>query len=132
MNDAKSPIDSLKVTYSIKCLPEDTPVRGNIGASGDSALDKAIENEILARLERGEQWAWCYVEVVASVLFNGQTFTGSDFLSGCSYKDEADFATEDGYYPQMRDEALNALKVNLAHAVKRGEAAALALKALTR
>lgn len=26
MNTAKSPIDSLKVTYSIKCLEEDTPV----------------------------------------------------------------------------------------------------------
>lgn len=132
MNTAKSPIDSLKVTYSIKCLPEDTPVRGNVSASGDPALDKAVEDEIIARLERGEQWAWCCVEMTASVTVGGYTFTGADFLGACSYRDEADFASETDYHLDMMNVSRGELKERLAEEVKRGEAAALALKALTR
>lgn len=41
-------------------------VRGNALVSGDAALDKAVEDEILERLRRGDVWAWAEVEVRAT------------------------------------------------------------------
>ncbi len=53
-----------EVTFTVRIEPEDMPVRGNF-ASGDEALDKADEDAILERLERGETEAWCGVIVEA-------------------------------------------------------------------
>jgi hypothetical protein len=76
---------------------ETIPLRGNALASGDDDLDRDVEEEILSRLAYGEQWAWCWVEVIAE--FRG--LEGRDTLGGCSYKDEADFKENSGYYEDM-------------------------------
>lgn len=84
---------------------DDIPVRGNALASGDDAEDKACEDAILARLDRGDEWAWALVEVRAS--FEG--WKASDFLGACSYASEDDFRTPGGYFEDMRETALREL-----------------------
>lgn len=89
-----------RITYTIEIEPEDVPVRGNAMASGDDDLDREVEDEILAKLDRGNLWAWCAVKVTAS--FDG--FTGHDYLGGCSYNNVKDFI-DGGCYADMRDQA---------------------------
>lgn len=66
----------------------------------------AMERELSQRLSRGDVWAWAEVEVRATLY--GPTgnahLTASVYLSGCSYKDEADFRA-DGYFADMAEEA---------------------------
>jgi hypothetical protein len=90
-----------KVKYTLHVEQDDSPVRGNAMASGDDAVDKEVEDEILARLERGDIWAWAAVKVTASFL----DFEGEDWLHGCSYKDEANFREPGGYFDDMKHEA---------------------------
>jgi hypothetical protein len=97
------------ITYTLDILPEDVPVRGNALASGDDKTDRAAEDEILARLESGDNWAWCCVSVTAEV--NG--FEASTYLGACSYDGLTDFLHPDGYYPSMREEAREALITKL-------------------
>lgn len=73
-------ITETEATFTIECRPEDVPVRGNVLASGDDALDKRDEDAILAKLDVGNTWAWCTVRVVAT--WNG--FEGEAFLGCCS------------------------------------------------
>lgn len=77
-------------------LPNDIPVRGNAIVSGDDDFDAQVENEIIARLESGDVWAWAAVEVKVSKWGH----TESEFLGSCSYADEEDFKTG-GYYTDM-------------------------------
>ncbi len=84
---------------------DDLPVRGNAMASGDDALDKKVEDEIIARLERGDVWAWAAVTVEA----RWQGFVGRDHLGACCYRDERDFKHSEGYYPDMCSVALDDL-----------------------
>ena len=88
-------------------------VRGNAMVSGDDDADKAVEDAILARLDDGDVWAWASVCVKAT--WGG--FTGTDYLGGCSYKDEADFTAPGGYYEDMKAAALDDLnaKVKASH-----------------
>jgi hypothetical protein len=85
-------------------LEDDIPVRGNAIVSGDDDFDAKVEDEILARLERGDQWAWCTVLVEVQ---HGR-FIGRSYLGACCYDDEADFK-RGGYYEQMVEEAREAL-----------------------
>lgn len=73
--------------FTLECHPEDMSVRGNALASGDPDEDKRCEDEIIERLDRGDDWAWCIVEVRA--VFRG--VVGRATLGGCSYASEADF-----------------------------------------
>lgn len=121
------------IEYMIEVEQCDIPVRGNALACGDDAEDRAAEDEILARLDRGDVWAWASVRVLAS----WECFTGaSSWLGGCSYASESDFkgpefeVTEpDGskhltsYYEDLCSEALDDLKRQLAEAIARGKAA---------
>ncbi len=93
-----SPAD---VQFVLRVQPEHAPVRGNALASGDDAIDKECEDQIIARLESGDDWAWCMVVVEAR--YHG--LVGSDTLGCCSYQDEADFRAG-GYYDDMKAEAL--------------------------
>lgn len=111
-----------EVTYTITCEPEDTPVRGNALASGDPVADKATEDAILADLASGNPWAWCYIKVTASITVSGETFSGSDGLGCCSYKNEAEFKAC-AYWPDMQAQALDDLKRNLSELAARGEIA---------
>lgn len=117
--------ETLEIKYTIEIHPDDTPVRGNALASGDDALDKAAEDEILARLDAGDFWAWCVVEVTAHATINGITtdFLGVAHLGACSYEDEAQFKTAGGYYEDLCAEAREDLIKNLNKAIARGRSA---------
>jgi len=93
--------------YKIEATPEDVPVRGNAMASGNDELDKRAEDEILARLESGDEWAWCNVRVTCT---DGIS-EGESWLGGCSYRNEEDFKAG-GYYETMKAEALEDMERN--------------------
>lgn len=86
-----------KYSVRINASQDDLPVRGNCIATEDEEFDKKVEDEILERLDNGDVWAWADVEVQAT-LPDGRT--GSAYLGGCCYEDEADFK-RGGYYEGM-------------------------------
>jgi len=86
-------------TFTIECHWEDTSIEDHFSEIGKECLDKLI-----ARLENGDIWAFCTVEVIAE--FEG--CKGSDFLGGCSYLDENDFKTG-GYWEDMQKESFREL-----------------------
>lgn len=96
------------VEFSIECLEEFAQVVGNAMASGDDAVDKKAEDEILAELDAGNLWAWCCVKVTA----RWKSFTGTDYLGCCSYDNEEDFK-QGGYYEDMKVEALADLQKSI-------------------
>jgi hypothetical protein len=98
-----------EVTFTLTAEYEDIPVRGNALACGDDAEDKACEDEIIARLDRGDVWAWAYVTVTA----RWRDWKGSATLGACSCTDEDDFRTPGGYYDDMCAEALAELNVRV-------------------
>jgi hypothetical protein len=109
------------VVFAVECLPEDIPVRGNAMASDEPELDKKVEDEIIARLDSGDLWAWCCVKVTATLECVSQrkgyvptdvSLVGVDYLGGCSYRDEGDFR-EGGYFADMKDAALDDLQAQV-------------------
>jgi hypothetical protein len=114
------------VTYTVSIAPEDIPVRGNCQVSGDDALDKAAEDEVLERLYRGDDRAWCVVKVTAKL----DDYSGTAYLGCCSLDDTytAEQCAEDH---GMKDEALADLQRTLALAVQSGERAAKLLEGLS-
>ncbi len=104
-----------EVAYELTVYPEDTPVRGYACATDEPELDRAEEDVILKRLDRGDTWAWCLVQVTA--YWRG--FQGTAGLGCCSYADEKDFKAPDGYYEDMKAEALDDLRANVADVAKR-------------
>jgi hypothetical protein len=92
-----------EVEFSIECLDEHIPVRGNAIVSGDDDYDKQVEDKILSDLQ-WNPWAWCCVRVIAS----WEDFKGDDYLGACSYKSEDDFKAG-GYYEDMKAQALEDL-----------------------
>lgn len=87
---------------------DETPVRGNALASGNDDLDRETEDEILARLDRGDIWAWCLVIVTA----DWEAFRGEATLGCCCYEDEADFK-KGGYWEDLQKEALSDLNAQV-------------------
>jgi hypothetical protein len=85
------------VTLTLTAEDEDIPVRGNASASDDPEADKRYEDEIIARLDSGDVWAWCYVVVKATC----GDHTATDSLGGCCYRDEVDFMSPGGYFDCM-------------------------------
>jgi hypothetical protein len=119
----------MDITYTLTVEQDDLPVRGNAFASGDDSEDKAVEDEILRRLDQGDDWAWAYVTVTATLDGTPQ-FKGQDSLGGCNYKNEADFKQPGGYYDDMVKEARHNLIQNIRRAVQDGEIAANILREL--
>lgn len=97
------------VVFTVHISEDDIAVRGNAMASGDNAADKECEDAIIARLEAGDLWAWCCVEVRAT--YKGHE--ASDTLGCCSYIDEKDFRS-DAYFKDMCNTALERLNDDLA------------------
>lgn len=102
------------ITFRLIAEQDQTSVRGNALASGDDDEDKRVEDEIIARLDDGDVWAWADVEVRAE--WNG--FEGSDYLGGCSYVDEADFCQPGGYFDDMKERAYEELCAAIGKAAK--------------
>lgn len=88
--------------------PCDIPIRGNVIASGDDAFDKECEDEILTRIEAGDEWAWFSAECCASY----GNHSANDYVGGCSYADEAEWLS-DGYAQEMIGEAIEQLARSL-------------------
>jgi hypothetical protein len=122
------------LTYTLSIEPDDLDVRGNALASGDDAEDRRAEEQILARLDNGDTWAWASVTVTAALdVADGAetlTFKGCDHLGACSYGDTADFITENPYWSDLKAGALDDLVRNLSAAVTRGRIASGALNSL--
>jgi hypothetical protein len=96
-------IKDSQIVYSIECLPETTPLEGNVLASGNDAEDKAAEDGVRQQLEAGNEWAWCTVKVTAEI--PGTEFKGVDYLGCCSYKSLENFIECNDYYADMKAEA---------------------------
>jgi len=102
-----------EVTFSISVEMDDTPVRGNALASGDSYVDRQEEDLILKQLNNGNIWAWACVKVTAT----WKGYSEYDILGGCSYESEEEFKA-DCYYEDMKDRALEELQNKLESAAK--------------
>ena len=117
---------SLPVQITLTVEQDDSPVRGNAVASGDGDADREVEDEILARLDSGDVWAWAFVAVTATLNVEGQTFIGRDTLGCCCYRDEAEFRA-DAYFSDMKTEAMRDLHNTIQGAIRRGTVASDAL-----
>ncbi len=113
------------VIYTHSYEQDDCSLTGNVMASGDDAADRAAENEIAERLNRGDDSAWCCVKVVASL----GDFRGSACLGSCTLGDgyTLEQCIEDH---GLEHEALEDLRRELALAVQAGEQAAALLQEL--
>lgn len=91
---------------TLEIQPEDTEIRGNASAWGDGT-DEAYADELIARVNAGDEWAWFCALVTAEY----EGFTGSDSLGGCSYASRADFMSTEanGYYADMQRAAISNL-----------------------
>jgi hypothetical protein len=98
-----------EVSFELHWEQDDTTVRGNAVASGDNAEDRACEDEIIRRLDRGDVWAWALVKVTA----RWGNFVGIDYLGACSYESEDEFKA-DAYYTDMKQRALFELNKQIA------------------
>lgn len=121
----------MEIKFWVDHEEDDAPVRGNAMVSGDEVADRTLENAILMRLRYGDLWAWARVTVCASIEIDGQIFVGKDHLSGCSYRDEVEFKA-DGYFEQMKREAVADLCTELKVAIARGKSAEFALAEISK
>lgn len=69
----------------------------------DDDLDKRAAKWVRKQLDKGNEWAWCDVEV--RLLFHG--LEAIDYLGACSYKSKQDFITNSGNYDDMVDTCLD-------------------------
>lgn len=87
------------IDWAIVCHPEDTPIEGNVLASGDDEEDRKAEQSVKDQLAMGNDWAWCGVEVRGSLA----GITLNDYLGCCSYASREDFTvSSNDYYDDMR------------------------------
>jgi hypothetical protein len=63
----------------------ETDIRGSF-ATDEPDLDDAQANEIIKRLSRGDETAWC--GVVVTCTFPGLDYEGDDSIWGCTLSDE--------------------------------------------
>jgi hypothetical protein len=101
-----------QVEFQIIQHSEDMPVKGNVCATGDKGKDLEIETKIIKRLENGDLWAWCTVEVRATF----QGLEASDYLGACSYRNEKGFI-KGGYYKDMEQRAFEELQGKVANLI---------------
>lgn len=97
------------VTFYVQIEPEDIEPEGNAIVSGDDDFDKEVIDGINERLRDGDLWAWGCVKVGA----RWKDWTGVAYLGCCSYENEEGFK-KDGYFEQMKKEALDDLNSTVA------------------
>ncbi len=108
-------LNSDEVTFRIKLRPCDLDVFEELSECYDSRED------IQAMLDACGEWGWTDVEVVAT----WGIWSASDYLGGCSYRDEEDFVGNggevtggDGYFHDMKETALANLNDQIANAYR--------------
>ena len=92
------------VEFTIRCDPEDLPYVG-FCSRVNAVIDKQTELWIHQQLERGNEWAWCFVTVMAT----WQSIVGHSCLGGCSYRSEEEFCRPGGYYQELQTDAITDL-----------------------
>lgn len=117
--------DNFGITFTIETQPEEQQLaKDEYELMLDNARDlsefehkEAIDSankwyeEVKGSYEG--DWIWCCVKV--SACHDGLGLIASDFLGGCSYKNESDFKAC-GYYEDMQQTALDELLVEIRHA----------------
>ncbi len=100
------------VAIAISSEPEHLPVTGNYIVSDDADFDRKCEDEIIARLDSGDEWAWCIVKctVTPKSLNYVDIIVGRSYLGGCSYENKDEFLRSDSYN-DMIDWALEDLNL---------------------
>lgn len=102
-----------EVEFEESTEPEDLPVQGNYMCTDDPEADRAAEQELLERLARGDESAWCCLVVTAK----WREFIGYAMLGGYSFPEgqtgaeNREYAAEE--YKQLRVEALEAMNERL-------------------
>lgn len=96
------------IEFSIECLPEYIPIKGNVMASGNDEYDRRAEEEVECQLDAGNEWAWCNVKVIGR--YKG--LTAFDTLGACSYENKKEFING-GYYLDMQTVVLGELQNQL-------------------
>lgn len=99
------------IEIEVEASQDDVPVRGNALASGDDALDRLAEEEIIRRLDGGNVWAWA--NVLVTVKYKGILQT-TESLGCCSYDDERDFRQSGGYFDDMVSTCIDEINAQLA------------------
>jgi len=97
------------VNIDVICWPCETRIEGNAIATGYPYEDRQHEDRLKKELEDGNRWAWCDIEVVASI---GEGISASSMLGCSSYDDEDDFTSSVHYLP-MIEWAVTALRDEL-------------------
>jgi len=98
-----------EVEFIVEILPEEAPVRGNACCTGDDDFDRQVEDEILADLAGGNDWAWCSVKVTARV----DSIEGTAYSRYCNYTNKTAFF-DDPHCAAMEEQALRELRDKLA------------------
>src|SRR5512147_2555632 len=105
------------VTYTLELEPEQDAPEGHFSYDTEEE-NRAAVAAIRAGIASGNEWAWCWIRVVAT--WNG--IEGTDSLGGCSFADRADFEAS-GYWSDMKHEALKHLESEIErHAEQAAEA----------
>lgn len=89
-----------EIKFTVECLDEHIPIKGNAIASGDNEYDRKVEEKLKRQL-RDNPWAWCSIKVIGE--YRG--LTAVDYLGCCSYKNEKDFRNSP-YFKDMRDNVI--------------------------
>ena len=97
-------IETEESTMEIQIILHDEhiPIEGNAVDSGDTDFDAKVNAGIIERLDMGQLWAWCTVEVKVTI----DGFTANDYLGCCSYDNEQEFKAG-GYYDDMVETCKN-------------------------
>ena len=103
--------DPARVAYRVEVEQDDTPLAGNVLASGDDVQDREAEEWVRSELDAGNDWAWGVVRVTA--VHPGLPFVGKAYLGACSYASQEDFE-RGGYFEDMKAEALADLECQIA------------------
>jgi hypothetical protein len=104
------PLKAEDVTFELTIEFEQESVRGHFGYETE-AENKAAEDEIIERLDRGDERAWCWLQVTAC---DADGTEGSDSLGCVNLGEDAGWgprleATIREQFPELWTEALAAL-----------------------
>lgn len=80
------PLTADEVSFKVTVEPEDIPVKGNYMCTDDPEQDRKDEQEILDRLKRGDELAWCCILVEAT----WEGYTGIASIGGNSLTKESE------------------------------------------
>lgn len=110
-----------EITFTVSTESEDTQVRGNCMATDDPVADKQAEDEIIDRLNRGDESAWCVVVLTAQ----WEEFKVSSYLGACSFAEGLNGAECAKQAVEMvkdfKDELVEELNKEILAAIERGD-----------